>query len=276
MMMTLYLDIHRNQTEATAEEVAKAHISDLEAQDKHGVKYLKYWFNQENSTICCLIDAPSKDACCAVHQAAHGNLADDIIEVESDMLASFFGPGQEDKYGCALNRDGKLDGGFRTICFTDIVNSTKLTQQLGDAKAMELLKLHDKLTRESLGKHNGSEIKHTGDGIMASFVSALDSVEFAKELQNQVQKESQTENLPLQIRIGICAGEPISDNHDLFGAAVQMAARMCDAAAPSQTLVSKVVYDLCLGKGIDFKAESQVEAKGFSELVQTFSVPYDK
>lgn len=274
--MALYLDIHRHQVDASPNEVEAAHISDLEAQEKHGVKYLKYWYSEEHKTICCLIDAPSKQACISVHQNAHGNLADDIIEVEADMITSFFGENLSSPIGCALNRDGKLDGGFRTICFTDIVSSTKITQKLGDEKAMRLVYKHDELTRAALAAHNGNEIKHTGDGIMASFVSASDSVRFSIELQQSVAHSNLSFDIPFEIRIGMSAGEPVSEDHDLFGAAVQLAARVCDEALPNQILVSHVIHDLCIGKDLIFTLEKEMKFKGFSEEIKTYSVDWIK
>ena len=80
--MALYMDIHKGVEGLTAEAVAGAHQRDLEVQPKHGVKYLKYWFNEADGTVFCLIDAPSKEAAEAVHREAHGLLADEIIEIK--------------------------------------------------------------------------------------------------------------------------------------------------------------------------------------------------
>ena len=67
----------------TAVAVAEAHMMDLEVQEKHRVKYLKYWFNEEDGTIFCLVDAPNKEAAEAVHREAHGLVAQEIIEVKA-------------------------------------------------------------------------------------------------------------------------------------------------------------------------------------------------
>ena len=80
--MPLYMDIHKGVDGLTAEAVAGAHQKDLEVQEKHGVKYLRYWFNEDAGTIFCLIEAPSKEAAEAVHREAHGLVADEIIEVQ--------------------------------------------------------------------------------------------------------------------------------------------------------------------------------------------------
>ncbi len=77
----LYMDIHRNVDGLTAEAVTGAHQKDLEVQEKYGVKYLKYWYDEESGTVFCLVDAPSKEAAATVHKEAHGLVADEIIEV---------------------------------------------------------------------------------------------------------------------------------------------------------------------------------------------------
>ncbi len=80
--MPLYMDVHKNVQGLTADAVAGAHQKDLEVQDKHGVKYLRYWFNEQDGTVFCLCEAPSKEAAETVHREAHGLLADEIIEVK--------------------------------------------------------------------------------------------------------------------------------------------------------------------------------------------------
>jgi hypothetical protein len=79
--MPLYMDVHRKVEGLTAEAVAEAHRKDLEVQGKHGVNYLRYWFNEADGTVFCLCEAPSKEAADLVHREAHGLAADEIIEV---------------------------------------------------------------------------------------------------------------------------------------------------------------------------------------------------
>ena len=79
--MPLFMDTHKNVDGLTAEAVTGAHAADLKVQEKHGVNYLKYWYNEAEHTVFCLVDAPSKEAAIAVHKEAHGLVADDIVEV---------------------------------------------------------------------------------------------------------------------------------------------------------------------------------------------------
>ncbi len=80
--MPLYMDIHRKVEGLTPEAVADAHKKDLEVQDEYGVKYHRYWYNDETGEVFCLAEAPSKEAAEAVHREAHGLTADEIIEVK--------------------------------------------------------------------------------------------------------------------------------------------------------------------------------------------------
>jgi len=79
--MPLFMDMHDHVEGLTADAVAGAHQADLKTQDKHGVKYLQYWFDEKTGRVFCLIDAPSKEAAIAVHREAHGLVADRLIEV---------------------------------------------------------------------------------------------------------------------------------------------------------------------------------------------------
>jgi hypothetical protein len=83
--MPLFLDIHQHVPGLTAEAVAGAHAKDLETQEKYGVKYLKYWFDEGTGKVFCLVDAPSKEAAATVHREAHGLVADEIVEVKEGV-----------------------------------------------------------------------------------------------------------------------------------------------------------------------------------------------
>jgi hypothetical protein len=83
--MPLYMDIHKNVKGLTPEKLADAHEKDLQVQDKHGVKYLKYWYNEGEGTVFCLCKAPSREAAQSVHREAHGGVADEIIEVKEGL-----------------------------------------------------------------------------------------------------------------------------------------------------------------------------------------------
>jgi hypothetical protein len=79
--MPLFMDIHNHVDGLTAEGVRQAHQADLKTQEKYNVRYLKYWYDEKNGKVFCLVDAPTKEAAQAVHREAHGLVADDLVEV---------------------------------------------------------------------------------------------------------------------------------------------------------------------------------------------------
>jgi class 3 adenylate cyclase len=159
--------------------------------------------------------------------------------------------------------------GLVTILFTDMEGSTTLTQRLGDAKAQELVRTHNSIVRDALKACGGSEIKHTGDGIMASFPSASQALRCAIAVQQAVAALADT---PLRVRVGLNAGEPVAEEQDLFGTAVQLARRVCDHADPGQILVSDVVRQLVAGKGFLFSDRGDVVLRGFEDPVRLYEV----
>ena len=157
-----------------------------------------------------------------------------------------------------------IEAAFQTIMFTDLESSTALTQKVGDEAAQVVLHGHNDAVRRSLEDNGGREVKHTGDGIMAAFPSAVRAVEAALQIQRDLAGGE------VRVRIGLNAGEPIAEDDDFFGTAVQLAARVCDRAEPGQVLVSNVVRELCAGKKLTFTHHADATLKGFDEPVALF------
>jgi len=173
----------------------------------------------------------------------------------------------------ALSGAAKRDaGGLVTILFTDVEGSTSLTDRLGDAKARDLLREHERLTREALKAHSGSEIKTMGDGFMASFGSPTQALECAISLQQSFAERNESADEPIRVRIGLNAGEPIAEDEDLFGTAVNVAARVAAKAQGGEILVSDVVRQLVAGKKFPFSDRGETELKGLEDPVRLFEV----
>ena len=276
--MPLYMDIHNLGEGTTAEDVAKAHAKDMETQQKYGVEYTKYWVNEKAGKVFCLAHAPSAEAAVEVHREAHGLMPDKIIEVQPELAEGFLGGIETNAAGAAVFPGGGADArdpGIRTILFTDVVNSTTLTQSLGDEAALALLGVHDTIVRDALSALGGREVKHTGDGIMASFISTASAVRCAIQIQRELDKHAQTNpERQLKVRVGAAAGEPVEQNNDLFGSTVQLAARLCAHAQPEQILVSNAIPDLCIGKGLVFDEVGEVVLKGFGQPVRAHAAAW--
>jgi class 3 adenylate cyclase len=271
------MDIHELGS-VTAEDVAKAHAKDMETQRKYGVEYTKYWVNEKAGKVFCLCDAPNAEAAEHVHREAHGLLAEKIIEVQPELAEAFFGGAETNDVGAVVLPGGGADArdpGIRTVLFTDIVNSTTFTQSLGDDAALALVGVHDTIVRDALSSSGGREVKHTGDGIMASFLSAAGAVRCGIKIQRELAKHAQANaEHQLKVRVGAAAGEPVEQANDLFGSTVQLAARLCAHAQPEQILVSNAIAELCIGKGLQFEDLGEVALKGFGSPVRAHAAAW--
>jgi class 3 adenylate cyclase len=163
---------------------------------------------------------------------------------------------------------------FRTVLFTDVENHTAMMQRLGDASGREVLREHERRTREALKAHGGTEVKAMGDGFMASFGSAQKALECAVALQEAF-AESDCAGEAVRVRIGLNAGEPIAEDNDLFGASVIMAARAAAKAEGGQILVTNVVRELVAGKGFLFADAGAFELRGFEDPVKLYLLRWD-
>ncbi len=118
-------------------------------------------------------------------------------------------------------------------------------------------------------------VKHTGDGIMASFASVSRAVETSVRIQREFHRHNtERPDEAVRVRVGLSAGEPVRESGDLFGAVVQLARRICDAAEPSSILTSNAVYELCVGKAFSFADRGEMSLKGFDTPVRVHEVAW--
>jgi len=240
--MPIFLDRHDLTVDLTPEQIGDLHAKDLAVQGDHGVNFMTYWCDPTRKCAFCLVEAPDAETAIEVHRRSHGETPTEIIPVEISAVMAFLGrildparlqPGE-----------GFLESAYRTVMFTDIVNSMEMTARLGDAQAMEMTRAHDGIVRHSLAKHNGREVKHTGDGIMAAFDRPQDAVRCACACQSALRDfNAESGQAPLHLRIGIHSGAPVEDSRDLFGQTVQVAARICADASVDAVVVSERVRE---------------------------------
>jgi class 3 adenylate cyclase len=186
-------------------------------------------------------------------------------------------PMVEEFAGRTLKSAAVDPGAFRTILFTDVKGSTALTDRLGDKRARDLLREHESVVREALKAHGGSEVKTMGDGFMASFSSATKALECAIAIQRSFAERNDSADEPIKVRIGLNAGEPIAEvdpggRGDLFGTAVNMAARIAGKADGGEILASNVVRELVAGKDFLFNDRGETELRGFEDPVRVYEV----
>src|SRR3990172_7541068 len=171
----------------------------------------------------------------------------------------------------------ELAQGTVTILFTDVEGSVELATRHGDEAAQELRRALFELVREQLEKHGGHEVKSTGDGFMLAFSSARQAVTCAIAIQRALEERKHEPNPPLRVRMGLNTGEALQEEGDLFGAAVDAAARIMAKASGGQVLVSETVRAV-LGPAtdIEFVDRGRFRLKGFPERWRLFEVVWQE
>ena len=214
----------------------------------------------------------------------------DLLTSRNAAVEEFLAEGTEGA-GRSTNRSrGRASppGGLRTILFTDIVGHTEMMQRLGDVKGRDVLREHERVTRETLKHHRGDEVKTLGDGFMASFGSLTQAMDCAIALQRAFdvaltpptghpspsRGEGASGDEQIAIRIGLNAGEPIEEDGDLFGATVILASRIAAKASGGEILVPETVRGLLSGKNFLFSDRGEFAMKGFDDAVRLYEVQW--
>ena len=163
--------------------------------------------------------------------------------------------------------------GIVCIMFTDIVGSTQMTHERGDYAAQDVVRIHNAIVRQALAAHHGREVKHTGDGIMASFSSAANAVRAGADIQRELRTlNAKPDVFPVLVRIGLNAGEAVQEEDDFFGTTVQPSARVCDKAGTGEVFVTDNVRVLSDGQGLVFNDAGKFEMKGVPEPMTLYRV----
>jgi len=273
--MSIYMDRHYLKN-ATQHALAAAHQNDLRLQDKYNIKMLTYWFDEDRSTAFCLVDAPNEETIHKLHDEAHGSVPNDIIPVDPMAVEAFLGRIEDPVTPSGAptgSTECAIDSAFRTIMYTDLQDSTLMTTRLGDTKAIHFLRIHNSIIRQALNSHAGREVKNTGDGFLASFCSASDAMNCSIDIQKSFASYNEEDiEVPIRVRIGLSAGEPVEENGDLFGTSVQLSARLCEHAEPDSIIAAQVVKDECEPLKFRFLDQGNLTPKGFLKPVQIYEI----
>jgi class 3 adenylate cyclase len=163
-------------------------------------------------------------------------------------------------------RSAEVPPGFRTVAFTDVVESTAFIAEVGDDEGrVAIRQLEEEVAAIATG-HGGIVVKNLGDGSLISFSSNTSALKFACAVQEQ------TQDSPLLVRIGMAAGEPLEEDGDIHGAVVVQASRVADLGDAGEIVVADSVRQLALGKGFSFEAAGDVQLKGFQEPTAVWKV----
>jgi len=164
-----------------------------------------------------------------------------------------------------LDADGRV-----SLLFSDIEGSTALNRRLGDEEWVRVLRAHDEIAARTVRRNGGRIVKTQGDGFMAAFRTANGAVAAAVALGPAL-RDADNVPVPLRLRIGVHTGKVVSENNDLFGTNVVMAARIADAARGNEVLVSDAVHDEIAGtEGLELHRRRRVRLKGLAGRHRTY------
>ena len=270
--MPIFMDRH-DTLDTTPGAFAAAHQGELKVQSEYACNMLTYWFDEDRGTAFCLVEAPTAEAVQKMHREAHGLVPNEIIEVDPSAVAGFLGRVTSPKSAAI---EPIREPGFRVIMFTDMADSAGITMALGDDAAFAVMKKHHEIIRHALLAHDGREVDRAGDGFLTCFASVSRAVNCAVTIQSEFDRDNRAEAGPvgIMVRIGMGAGEPVTDGEALFGSTVNLTARICAHAEPGQILVSHVIRELCLGKGFVFEPFGKLTLKGFPDPVEVDAVEW--
>src|SRR5438067_3744762 len=164
------------------------------------------------------------------------------------------------------------------VLFTDLVGSTELRSRLGDEAAEELRRKHDDLVVHAIETNRGRVVKNLGDGVMATFSGASDAMAAAVAIQQSLDRHNRSGGgtVPLEVRIGLSAGDVTFEEGDCFGTPVIEAARLCGAASGGQILASDLVRGLAgSGSGHVFAPVGPLDLKGLPAPVLACQVGWE-
>ena len=162
--------------------------------------------------------------------------------------------------------DHPLPSGFQTVVFTDIVGSTEYVRRVGDEAGRAAVREVEGKVASLAADNGGRIVKNLGDGSLISFGSNSSAIAFALDLQRAFRSG------PLQLRVGMAAGEPIQEDGDIHGTVVAHASRIGDLGDAREVIVSDSVRQLAAGKGFTFEPRGEVTLKGFEEPERVWKV----
>lgn len=264
--MPFFMDIHL-VGKISVEDTRKAHLADLAVQEKYGVRYLQYWFNEDAGTVFCLMEAPDKQSCAATHLEANGFEACQIVEVEGGMYDIFMGKDLKVDHGLVRHEHGGIDTGFRYILTLNIIANTTLTRSVDFNK----LRLPKKPIKKALGLIKEYGGKDTGravyDCIVAVFKDPARALKCAHAIQQEYLKYRVIPSEDITFTMGISIGQPLTGKDGFFTKAIQRSQRLCLIAGDKEIITSRLFEECC---NLEEKVKKHINLRTIKPSEQDF------
>ena len=240
--MPIFMDLHKVPG-IEAKHAAEAHRMDIKNQEEFGCRCLTYWVDEKKESAFCLIDAPNKESVHAMHDATHGLIPHQIIQVNSNVVEAFLGR-IRDPEGTTDISDPTLkvfnDPAFRVILLASTQDLGILKFKLGDSRAIQLHQLCLEYFRQSITKYEGREVETESKNLIASFVSVSQAMRAAY----QIQKSMHIGGEMIYLKISVNAGLPVDGHSQLFGNTISTAEDISIVAKGGQVITTSIVREL--------------------------------
>ena len=234
--MPIYMDFH-DLPKVTVEDSQKAHLRDVSVQEKHKVRYLQYWINEQEGKAYCLIEGPNKEACKATHKEANGEEACNLVELKEGMYDLFLGDQQKIDQGLVRHFDGEVDNGYRYIMSLELIRPLTLaTQKKVSKKTVDQLKL------ECIGlveKYQGRDIHQPEEySITGIFRTPQAALNCSRDIRLHI-LNSKGKSKSFSFKMGLCAGQPVTKNRGFFEEALNLAEILSNISEASEITTSR-------------------------------------
>ena len=223
--MPIYMDRHDISDDVTAAQVAELHQQDLKIEHQFCCRGMTYWFDPQRSTAFCLIEAPDVSAVIAMHNHAHGQVPNRIIEVSPALVEAFLGR-IEDPEKTGAGALSVIDEPAFRIFMLVALQPSSTVQRITERAARQLEQFRQTVHNIFLSS-GGKLVRQNDHRLIISFTSVANAVHSAFEIQSQFQKNKTRLGDGAALKIGLSAGEPVTDKPALFEDAIRLVERIC-------------------------------------------------
>jgi len=236
--MPIYMDRHDVPDSATAETLAQIHQEDLKIEHKFGCKGFTYWYDDDQKTAFCLIEAPNKESIVEMHLQAHGDIPNSIVEVEPKIVQSFLGRISDPEKAQNTELNIINDTAFRVLMVVE--TSNYLNRIESNQFSIFTQKFHNSISK-TLKQFEGRVIKKDNNSYLVSFKSVTNAIVCGLKVQSNFKYITpKFDKKNRRLNIGISAGTPVTKKEALFEEAITLATRMCEIVKDQVVITSRI------------------------------------
>lgn len=239
--MPIFMDRHEVSENTTPEDLATIHQEDLKIEHEFGCRGFTYWYDDERKHVFCLIEAPNKKAIEDMHQKAHGDVPNRIIEVNPNVVNSFLGRITDPEKSSDAELNIINDPAFRVIVV--IETSNYLNRIEANQFSIFTQKFHNSVTK-TIAHFEGSIVKQNNNSYLVSFKSVTNAIFCALKIQaNFKYITPKFDSFNRILKIGVDAGVPVTSKNQIFEETITLATRMCEIVK-HEIVISPEIHSL--------------------------------